>query len=407
MQLLEHDKPPADQRRGSRVKPRLLCVDDEPHVLEGLRDILRRSFTVDTASSGLAALEVLASEPDSFAIVISDMRMPAMSGTVFLREARRIAPDATRILLTGYSDIEAAIAAVNDGHLFRFLTKPCASEILMRACAGALSQHNLVTAERVLLQQTLRGSIAALIDLFGMVSPQAAHRAVRIRELASTLGNAVGLRNLWEVEMAAMLAHIGAVTLPAVTAEKFYAGTPLSPDERELIDRLPRTPRRLLAQIPRLEAILQMIEDGAEPAGRDPSGRQSSAGARVLRIATDFDALQSTGLNADVAIGTMRTRGTYDQTFLQALAYVLNIKTVPAVTEVSLGELRPGMLLADDVNSTNGGLLVARGNPITDDVIDRLLYRAIGVREPLLVVQPNNDQASSPEPAANRFGYLQ
>lgn len=389
MQLLEHDSPTADQRPGSRVKPRLLCVDDEPHVLEGLRDILRRSFTVETALSGPAALEVLAAEPDSFAIVISDMRMPVMSGTVFLREARRVARDATRILLTGYSDIEAAIAAVNDGHLFRFLTKPCAPEILMRACAGALSQHNLVTAERVLLEQTLRGSVAALIDLFGMVSPQAAQRAMRIRELASTLANAVGLCNLWEVEMAAMLAHIGAVTLPAVTADKFYAGKPLSPDEQELVDRLPQTPRRLLVQIPRLESILQMIENGAEPAGRDPSRRQPSAGARVLRIATDFDALQSAGLNAGVAIGTMRARGTYDQTFLQAFAYVLNIKTVPAVTEVSLADLRPGMILADHVNSTNGELLVARGKPVTDEVIDRLLYRTIGVREPLLVVQPD------------------
>src|SRR5215217_3105894 len=100
---------------------RVLCVDDEPHVLEGLRDSLRRSFDVRVAACGADALALLEEEPDGYAVVISDMRMPSMSGAAFLGQARRVAPNAVRVLLTGHADLDAAIAAVNDGQLFRFL----------------------------------------------------------------------------------------------------------------------------------------------------------------------------------------------------------------------------------------------------------------------------------------------
>jgi DNA-binding NtrC family response regulator len=98
--------------------PRVLCVDDEPHVLEGLRDSLRRSFDVSVADSSSAGLALLEKDPDSYAVVVSDMRMPGMSGAAFLSQAKRVAPNAVRVLLTGHADVEAAISAVNDGQLF-------------------------------------------------------------------------------------------------------------------------------------------------------------------------------------------------------------------------------------------------------------------------------------------------
>lgn len=122
----------------------MLCVDDEPHVLEGLRDSLRRSFDVHVAQCGTDALALLEQDPDGYAVVISDMRMPGMSGAAFLSQARRVAPNAVRLLLTGHADFDAAIVAVNDGQLFRFLTKPCSREELLRACAAALGQHRLL-----------------------------------------------------------------------------------------------------------------------------------------------------------------------------------------------------------------------------------------------------------------------
>src|ERR1700761_3005131 len=93
---------------GVPARPRLLCVDDEPAILEGIQDVLRYGFDVRIAASAQKGLEVLRAEPEAFAVVISDMRMPHMNGSEFLRQARAIAPDSVRMLLTGHADLETA-----------------------------------------------------------------------------------------------------------------------------------------------------------------------------------------------------------------------------------------------------------------------------------------------------------
>src|SRR5579872_5364165 len=102
----------------------ILCVDDEPRVLDGLTRVLRRDFVVSTALSGADGLALL-SQGGPFAVVMSDMRMPVMDGATFLQNVRQTSPDSTRVLLTGQTEIESAIAAINRGNIFRFLLKPC------------------------------------------------------------------------------------------------------------------------------------------------------------------------------------------------------------------------------------------------------------------------------------------
>ena len=143
----------------SRYK--ILCVDDEPRVLEGLRRHLRERFEVITACGGPEALNFLTTVKD-LAVVVSDMRMPEMDGATVLRHTRVLRPSAVRILLTGQADMAAAIKAINEGQIFRFLTKPCAADQFMSVIDEAIRQHELITAERVLLQRTLVGAIKAL-----------------------------------------------------------------------------------------------------------------------------------------------------------------------------------------------------------------------------------------------------
>ena len=216
------------RRQLPRDAPRVLCVDDDPHVLEGLRDGLGRSFEVHTAESGADALALLEQDPDGYAVIISDMRMPVMSGSAFLGQARRISPNAVRMLLTGYSDVDAAIRAVNDGQLFRFLTKPCPPDELLRACAAALGQHRVLVAEHVLLAQTLRGAIKALTDVLALTNPAAFGRGTRLKTGVGLLAQQIGMTDAWEVEIGALLLQLGAVTLPDATAEKLYSGAALS-----------------------------------------------------------------------------------------------------------------------------------------------------------------------------------
>jgi response regulator RpfG family c-di-GMP phosphodiesterase len=370
------------------TRPRILCVDDEPYVLEGLRDMLRRSFDVRVATSGAEGLELLREEPDSYAVVISDMRMPQMGGADFLRMARLIAPDAVRMLLTGHADLEAAIRAVNGARLFRFLTKPCDSDELMRACAGALAQHRLQTAERELLEETLRGSVNALAEVLALANPAAFGRGGRVKALAGKLARAAELSNWWEVEVAAMLAHIGAVTLPQSTAEKLYAGERLTAEETAMVDRVPAVTRQLLSKIPRLEGVIEIL-DRYRAVPREGDGGPGSVvpvGARVLRIAVDYANLESGGASPTVALGAMRNRDIYDPALLQTFADMVGVGTAPKVREVAVGELRVGMSLAGDVRSWDGVLLVARGQRVSAQLIERLSNMSRGsVHQPLHV----------------------
>lgn len=373
---------------GSR--PWLLCVDDEPHVLDGLRDVLCRRFDVRVATSGAAGLELLRSEPDMFAIVISDMRMAGMGGADFLRAARAIAPDAARMLLTGHADLEAAIRAVNGARLFRFLTKPCDAQELMAACEAALDHHRLQTAERDLLEQTLRGSVDALAEVLALANPAAFGRGGRVKELAGKLARAIELANWWEVEVAAMLAHIGAVTLPQSTAEKLYAGAGLTVEEAAMVERVPLVTRRLLSKIPRLEGVIEILDKYRRPSAGDDdgSGRLVPVGARVLRIAVDYAKLESEGAGKAVALGMMRSRGVYDAELMQAFARLVGVGAAPELHERSVAELEVGMILADDVRSVGGVLLVARGQRVSDQLIDRLMNLSEGfVHEPLRVAR--------------------
>jgi response regulator RpfG family c-di-GMP phosphodiesterase len=390
---VDDDAMTADTNQARRGKPRMLCVDDEPNVLEALRDTLRRSFDVRITTSPAEAIQQLKLEPAGYAIVLSDMRMPVMDGATFLGEARRFAPDATRMLLTGYADIDAATRAVNSAHLFRFLTKPCEPDELMRACVAALAQHRLVTSERVLLEQTLRGSVKALTDVLALANPAAFGRAVRVRTGVTKLANAIGMQEPWEVEVAAMLAPIGAVTLPAVTAEKLYAGAPLSAHETAMVDRVPDITRRILDHIPRLEGVMRILDNYQRPFSDGTAERIIPLGARMLRIARDYDALEAQGIEPAVALNMMRSRdGVYDAHLIEALSKITVSGASVRVREITVTDLRAGMTLADDVRSTTGHLLIARGHDSTEGLVERLRNLAEGyVREPLLIFDRGAD----------------
>jgi DNA-binding NtrC family response regulator len=118
---------------------KILFVDDEAAVLAGYDRTLHREFEVDTAAGGELGLKAINSS-GPYAVVISDMRMPGMSGAQFLAKARQSSPDMVRMLLTGYTDLSAAMEAVNEGNIFRFLTKPCAKEVLVAAINSGVEQ---------------------------------------------------------------------------------------------------------------------------------------------------------------------------------------------------------------------------------------------------------------------------
>jgi FixJ family two-component response regulator/GGDEF domain-containing protein len=131
---------------------KILFVDDEPAVLDGYRRMLHREFEVDTAVGGEVGLSMI-HDCGPYCVVISDMRMPGMNGAEFLYQVRQKSPDTVRMLLTGGTDLNAAIDAVNEGNIFRFLTKPCSKETIVEAIHIGLDQYHSITTEKKLAKK--------------------------------------------------------------------------------------------------------------------------------------------------------------------------------------------------------------------------------------------------------------
>lgn len=134
------------------ISRRILCVDDDVMLLEGLRRQLRKRFELVTAVGGEAGLSALA-EQGPFAVVVSDYRMPAMDGVEFLRRAHALSPESVLVMFTGQTELGVAVAALHEAHIFRFLTKPCPPAVMELALGDSLEQYRLVMSERLLRQE--------------------------------------------------------------------------------------------------------------------------------------------------------------------------------------------------------------------------------------------------------------
>ena len=120
----------------------LLLVDDEENILSALRRLLRRDgHQIHTATSGAQGLEVLARE--NVDVIVSDQRMPGMTGTEFLRHARQLRPDTVRIVLSGYTELESVTSAINEGSVYKFLTKPWDDQQLRDNIAEAVHRKHI------------------------------------------------------------------------------------------------------------------------------------------------------------------------------------------------------------------------------------------------------------------------
>lgn len=391
------------------MKEKILLVDDDPNILAGFKRNLRPYFEVITAESGAVGLSIL-KEQGPFAVVVSDLRMPRMDGIQFLSLARQVAPDTVRVMLTGYADLQVAMDAINEGNIFRFLTKPCSTEDFLRVLNAAVEQYRLVTAERELLEKTLWGSIKMLIEILSLLNPVAVNQASRRRDIARRIGIRLKVAKLWELELAAMLAQVGYVTIPQRILEKRARGEALTEEEEKVFLTYPQVGQRLLTNIPRLENIaagiayqLKQYDGGGFPADGRKAGAIPFIG-RVLKVVHDYDALLQRGNTPAEAIAVMQEqRNFYDPEILGALeAEVLSAEEGFIVRALGLNELLPGMVLADDIRDGRGVILVPKGYEVTEVLKTRLLNfaRFSTVAEPVKVLEPVKMKGSQEEARA-------
>ena len=246
------------------MSDRILFVDDDSDLLASFQRQLRNQFTVDISPDGQHGLESITHQ-GPYAIIVSDFRMPGMDGVQFLSRAREIAPDSVRMLLTGYADVQTAIEAVNEGNIFRLLTKPCPPETLTRALTAGIKQYQLVTAERELLEKTLSGSIKVLSEVLSLVNLEAFGRAARITRYVRQIASQMCLSEVWQFETAAMLSQIGWIILQEEPLKKIYRGSSLTGKEEQVFKMHPLIASSLIARsqgwkrLPRLSPIRKSV----------------------------------------------------------------------------------------------------------------------------------------------------
>ena len=381
------------------MSERILFVDDDTNLLASVERTFRRQFQLDTAEGGEAGLAKI-DQRGPYAAVVSDRQMPGMDGIQFLAAARQRAPDTVRILLTGNVDLEAAVRVVNEGNIFRFLIKPCPTDILSKALEDALAIYRLATAEKELLNKTLSGSVKLLTEILSAVDARSFGRTEKLRNLINEVIQRAPMENAWEVHLAAMLAPIGNLTLPPETLIKANAGEMLSKVEEQLLDTMPETASRLLANIPRLHEVAKLVRyqnkhyDGSGFPPDSTQGEAIPAGARLLKILFDMIQLQSGGLVPLKALNEMQQRrGWYDPKLLAVVrasfggAASAEPDTTKPNISVTVADLTIGMVLYSDVRTKAGILVLSAGHQISQMSLKKIQNFAelSGVKEPIFV----------------------
>jgi response regulator RpfG family c-di-GMP phosphodiesterase len=408
----------------------VLVVDDEPNILSALRRMLRaHGYRVQTAPSGVEALALLAQAPVD--LIISDMRMPEMNGAEFLRRSRERAPEAVRILLTGYADIGSTIDAVNNGEIFRYVSKPWKDEALLATLRDGLErkqlererdrllvtvtrQHAQLKGHAALLEQRVLERTQALsqahselqsshdrahegfLGTLRMLSHLLDQRAGLARgcgRAAATLVQAIGPRmglaaaELQDTFHAALLEDLGRLGLPDRLIDSPLQA--LTGEDRQRMLRAPLMAEGHLVALPALAGAGRVLHhlgerwDGqGEPGGL--KGPAIPAGARLLRVLSDFERLKAGCIetrrftDADARRWLGNGSGTrYEPAAVHALLTWLDSPQAvpPQRARLPVSALLSGMVLAQDLSAGNV-LLVPQGR-----VLDTTLIKALAQLE--------------------------
>jgi response regulator RpfG family c-di-GMP phosphodiesterase len=404
--------PPAEVRT-------VLCVDDEPHVLSALRRALRApELKLCTAEGGAPALELLAREPVD--LIISDMRMPGMTGTQLLGQVQRSYPDVVRVVLTGQADMHDTIAAINHGSIFRYLQKPWNDEELRQVVRqglerralemdrrrlqaltqdqnAALRDANLLLEQRVAertaalasahdrLKQTHVTTIQVFTNLLELRSGRLVGHGRRVGDMARRIGKAMGCPEEAQQELliAGLLHDIGYISLPDQILMRPVGR--LADEDLAQYRKHPLTGENALMAVDEMQGVAALIHAHHErhdgkgfPDGR--SGHDIPLGARILAVADVYDAVQC-GLLVDTVATSAEARAMirhargaqFDPEVVEVFLHITEPVLVKATElRLSTAQLTPGMVLAADLLSSRGLLMLTKGRAISGPLIQRI-----------------------------------
>lgn len=399
----------------------ILCIDDEPNVLSALKRLLRPTgYRVITAEGGAQALSLMETQPVH--LVISDMRMPLMSGAELLHQVYERWPSTARVLLTGYADMSSTIAAINEGRIHRYITKPWNDGELMAVVKDAHDLHALRAEKSRLTELTLKqndelkslnatleqkveartadlarineqvkknyfNSIKAFSHLIELRGGHLMGHARKVADLGRKIAKTMGLNDAQthEIFIAALMHDIGHIGL----SDQILASpvSKLTPADAARYRLHPTLGEQALMGLDDLQPVAALIRSHHErhdgcgfPDGLE--GDEIPIGARILAVADTYEDLQAGHcISEQLSPAEARTlieRGKGTQfdpavvdAFLSLFTTPIDAPAIPPLM-LSSGELRPGMLLAQDLKSNEGVMLLATDHVLTATLIDRI-----------------------------------
>lgn len=306
------------------IKPKILVVDDEETYLRTLRRILRKDYNVLTANSGVEGIEVLTHNKD-IALIMSDQRMPHMTGSAFLGESIDLSPDSIRVLVTGYSDMDAVIEAINTGNIYRYITKPWNADELLLDVKRAV-EHYLTSKENVRLakfneklvqdlKELLINTVSAISNALEAKDSYTYGHSYRVTYISIKIGEQLGLdsQSLSYLEFAGLLHDIGKIGVPEKILNK--PGR-LTDEEYTIISRHPERGGEILARLRNMNSVIECVihhherfDGTGHPQGL--KGEDIPLGARILSVADSYDAMTSDrpyrdGMSHELALAELK-----------------------------------------------------------------------------------------------------
>ena len=302
-------------------------------------------------------------------------------------------------MLTGQADLSTAIDAVNQGHVFRFLTKPIKGDDLRLVLVDSVNQHELIVAERTLLEQTLTGSVQTLVELLSLFDPRGFGRTKEMRDLAVEIAGKFSLDVGWDLGLAALLSRIGWLAIPVEVQSKIVRGERLTVQENEMALRAPEVGANIIANIPRLQSVARLIRystkhfDGTGYPAEHIAGEDIPIGSRILLVVHDYVTRLQVRQSKVVVFSEIEAASgsKYDPAVVKILGEVVHAVGANEAEKhvmLALEDLQPGMVLADDVFVKNNDVVIlTMGTRLNLLHIEKLRNYAVGtsLANPILI----------------------
>jgi response regulator RpfG family c-di-GMP phosphodiesterase len=362
----------------------ILFVDDDVNLLNAMKRQYRKQFNLRIAEGADAALDLIQTT-DSFAVAIVDMQMPGMSGLQLLEKIAKVSPDTVRIMLTGNADQQTAVDAINQGKIFRFFNKPCAQEVLTKGIHAGIAQHNLVTVERDLFERTLAGSVKTLVDVLTIVDPDGFGKSDKVRDWANIVGKHLNLRQSWRLTISAMLSELGNITIPTEILAKISNGESLTDAEQGIVNACPEVSRDLIRNIPRLEAVSEIVYmkgkgfDGSGLPRGGPCGQDIPKEARILKILLDLETKTHGAYPPASAFSALlEHKEHYDLEFFGPIRECLESERIaseekaPEEVELPVSLLLAGYTLLVDLKLEDEKLILCSGSRLSKVQVEKI-----------------------------------